>query len=151
MPDELLQQLQDIHLPPPAGWWPPAPGWWLLAGLLLVSAGALTFWRYRKFRRNRFMSPARKIHAELGARASNDPAWYAEINQLLKRVARVRYPLHGTDALTGEDWARFLAATSDLATDDCRSLALATINPHVELTPSQALDLAARWLRSQRC
>ncbi|WP_339800224.1 DUF4381 domain-containing protein [uncultured Marinobacter sp.] len=151
MPEELLQQLRDIHQPPAAGWWPPAPGWWLLAGLLLAVTATLVIWYYRRQQRNRFLAPANRILAELEARRSDDPGWYGELNQLLKRVARVRYPNAGTDTLTGEDWVCFLASTSDLASDDCRRLALATVDPYAGLSPSQALSLAGNWLRQQRC
>jgi len=31
-----LEQMRDIQLPAPVGWWPPAPGWWLLTVLVLA-------------------------------------------------------------------------------------------------------------------
>lgn len=37
-----LENLRDIRLPEPVGWWPLAPGWWaLVAALCIVALGAM--------------------------------------------------------------------------------------------------------------
>lgn len=52
---DALQQLRDLHLPPPPAWWPPAPGWWLLAVLLTAVAAWLAWaWQRRRARRRPF-------------------------------------------------------------------------------------------------
>lgn len=90
MQPDLLQQLRDIHVPAPPGWWPPAPGWWILAiGLLgiLVLLGLLGV---RAWRRRRPIRHARTLHARLVARCEAgelDATAYAHAaNELLKRL-----------------------------------------------------------------
>lgn len=59
-----LDQLKDIHLPPPVSWWPPAPGWWLLAALLLT----LFWWVFRfALRRHRQRLFSRQAKRQVNA------------------------------------------------------------------------------------
>jgi hypothetical protein len=101
MAAESLQQLRDIHLPPPPGWWPPAPGWWLV-GLLAAAACAWLIWRVRMMvRRRRPLRQARRLHAQMFQRLQDGEIsgrdYVHQCNELLKRVL-----IHGL----GEDAAR---------------------------------------------
>ena len=56
--EPLLEQLKDVHLPPPISWWPPAPGWWLVAVLILVSLLGLGRYLIRRHRAQLFSRQA---------------------------------------------------------------------------------------------
>jgi hypothetical protein len=112
--DDPLQQLRDLHLPAPPGYWPPAPGWWVLATLAAALAAIVVVRIYRAHRRRRpFRIAERGLDTllvatrqhELGARAFADA-----VNALLKRAL-----IHGArrlDAapLTGAAWLAYLDA-----------------------------------------
>jgi hypothetical protein len=107
-----LQQLRDIHLPQPPGWWPPAPGWWLLAAL----AVAALWWIFLRLRaRRRRSAPlrfGRAAYADVFRRYRDGELDYAEYldetDELIKRVL-----IHGLGddrarRATGEAWLRHL-------------------------------------------
>ncbi len=102
--------LEDIHVPPPPGWWPPAPGWWLLAALLLALLG-LGLWRWRRWRRRR--QQWRQIEAELQTiqqriERGEQRAAIAAINRLLRKLALMSWPRSEIASLTGRQWLEFL-------------------------------------------
>lgn len=105
-----LDNLRDIHLPPPPGLWPPAPGWWL-AGSVCAAAAAL--WLLRRHLRRR---PLREALHELAVladahAASPDAVQLARgVSRLLRRYALWRFPHAGAAGLTGAAWLRFLDA-----------------------------------------
>lgn len=149
LPDDLLAQLADIHLPDEAGWWPLAPGWWLLAGLALLLLLVFLLRTWLRFRRRRYLREAQAELRRLGRHQSPDSGWYGELNRLLKRAARAGYPDAGTDRLSGAPWSRFLADTSTLSPEDCQRFAEAALRPTPSLTGEEALALADQWLRDQ--
>lgn len=112
MAADQLQQLRDIHLPEPPGWWPPAPGWWLLAGL----AVAALWWAFVRLRaRRRRSAPlrfGRAAYAEVFRRYRHGELDYREYldetDELIKRVL-----IHGLGddrarRATGEAWLAHL-------------------------------------------
>lgn len=108
-----LADLRDIHLPEPVSWWPPAPGWWLLALLsLVVVAGLLWLWRYR-----RRQTPRRAALAELTQlratfqRDGDGTAVAAGVSTLLRRLALVHFPRNQVAGLVGDTWLQFLDRT----------------------------------------
>lgn len=115
-----LDQLAAPIEPPAIAAWPPAPGWWLLAALLL--GAALLAW-YRPWRRARSntapageqaLDPQRQIAlaelASLHKPYDRQPAsqWLQQINALLKRLCRIRYPDDNPHTLSGRAWLAFL-------------------------------------------
>ena len=116
---DALQQLRDLHLPPPPDWWPPAPGWWLL--MFMTGATVIwLIWRYRLRRQRR--RPYRYARGELARLAGDcragrlDSAAFAEAaNGLLKRL--LIHALNRPDlaALGGAPW---LAAVEAHITDE---------------------------------
>jgi hypothetical protein len=94
--------LRDVHLPPSPPWWPPAPGWWLLAGAVALAVAALLFWRGR---RNARLHRWQALF-DAACAAGEGTARVAAISALLRRASR-RVDGHA-DALSGEDWLRFL-------------------------------------------
>ncbi|WP_457674869.1 DUF4381 domain-containing protein [Thiolapillus sp.] len=150
---DALEQLKDIHLPPPVSWWPPAPGWWLLA-LMLVG---LVSWGIIRLRRRRAapdlyreaLAALEKIESDWRSHG-NAAHLAADISALLRRVAISRYP--GTDVagMAGEAWLRWLdeqLGGQDFSKGAGRALLEAGYRPDAELeNPEALLALTRRWL-----
>jgi hypothetical protein len=115
-----LDQLEPLIAPAPISWWPPAPGWWLLAVLL-----PLLLWAGFKLLKR---LPRRKTGKE--AEAPLDPLrqaalneleglsrpyddvdagpWLQQLNAILKRLCRERYPQSHSHTLSSRAWLAFL-------------------------------------------
>lgn len=154
-PNDPLSQLRDIHLPQTGGFWPPAPGWWVLALLFLTMVAALLWWASRYRRRNHWLRLARAELAYLERTAVKDPQWFAQLNTLLKRVARERHPTEHPEADSGEQWEAYLLRHLPQASDTQKTIVVALVKsawqrePATE--PSQAVDVARAWLEAQKC
>jgi uncharacterized membrane-anchored protein YhcB (DUF1043 family) len=152
---DALQQLRDIHLPVSAGWWPPAPGWWLLAaaGLLclVLTVRGWQRWQQRNRRWQTVQRELEALRAQLQTQSQNSPAWFSQLNALLKRVARDIYPLQPIAALSGDDWVAFLRHSSDnaVAADLVTTMVNACWQPHSSCDPQHALAFAERWLQDR--
>ena len=111
-----LQNLRDIHLPDPVGFWPLAPGWYLLAIILLLLAIGISCLVCRRHRRGRAKRQALLLlhDYERQYAAGTDAAVIsAQISELLRRVALVYYPRTRVAGLNGLLWIGFLNETSD--------------------------------------
>ena len=115
-----LDQLEPLIAPAPISWWPPAPGWWLLALLLPLLVWAL--WRVA----SRLPKPRRKRATEQPLDPLREAAlaelqrlskpydgvhagpWLQQLNGLLKRLCRERYPDSNSHVLSGRAWLAFL-------------------------------------------
>ncbi|WP_425914435.1 DUF4381 domain-containing protein [Pseudomonas sp. GWSMS-1] len=115
-----LDQLEPLIAPPAISWWPPAPGWWLLALLLplLLWAAATLLKRLphtaKKAERDAPLDPLRQaalIELEQlpkpydGAEAG---PWLQQLNAILKRLCRERYPQNHSHTLSSRAWLAFL-------------------------------------------
>lgn len=115
-----LDQLLPLIDPEPVPWWPPAPGWWLLAALLPLAGWGLwrALRRWRGRRRQALaeapLEPLRQAAlAELAALSKpydGSPAgpWLQQLNALLKRLCRERYPDSHSHVLSSRAWLAFL-------------------------------------------
>lgn len=155
MQNDPLSDLRDIHLPDPAGFWPPAPGWWLLAALLSAAAIGLCWWLWQGYRRNRWRVSARRELDNLARSRAPEQERLLELNRLLKRAARARYPDKHPESLSGEDWLAFLQentpAVAPETLDALRRLAESTWRRHSTLTFSEGEKAVRSWLRGQKC
>ncbi len=146
-----MAQLRDIHMPEPGGFWPPAPGWWLLAILVLALAIWLGVVLWRRHQRNRWIRDARRELAGLKATAQADNKWFAELNALLKRCARERYPESQPHTLSGHQWADFMLRTQpSLDKAEVESLVNAAWSPAPQLPAETACRVAEQWLGGRR-
>jgi len=116
-----LDNLEPLIAPPPVGAWPLAPGWWFLAALLLT---ILLLLRLRPWQRRKsdmearpadpVLEPQRQLAldelAGLGKPYGGQPAnqWLQQLNALLKRLCRTRYPGDNPHTLSGRAWLAFL-------------------------------------------
>lgn len=115
-----LDQLQPLIDPPAVSAWPPAPGWWLLALLLPLACWSayrlLQRWRRgrRQAARPQTIDPLRQAAlnelASLRKPYDGVPAgpWLQQLNALLKRICRERYPDAGSHVLSSRAWLAFL-------------------------------------------
>ncbi|GIZ12101.1 DUF4381 domain-containing protein [Pseudomonas sp. NCCP-436] len=115
-----LDQLLPLIDPQPIPWWPPAPGWWLLALILPLMGWGL--WRLARYWRNRpRRAPREQALDSLRLAALDELAqlskpydgaaagpWLQQLNGLLKRLCRQRYPDAGSHVLSNRAWLAFL-------------------------------------------
>src|SRR5262245_32159818 len=112
MQSDLLQQLKDLHLPIPPGWWPPAPGWWLL---LLIAVATLVLGVLALLRRRARQRPYRVARAELerigvgfdAGRLNTHDLAHA-LSGLLKRASIAREGRTRIARLEGDAWLEYL-------------------------------------------
>ncbi|MDX1589053.1 MAG: DUF4381 family protein [Oleiphilaceae bacterium] len=145
---ETLNKLHDVQPPPPVSHWPPAPGWWWLGALCLLLLLGLCWWAWRRLgprlRRRRLM-------ASLPA-PCHDGRDFTRINAWLKFAAGQCYPAAGTAPMSGEPWLSFLRDRAPgLPQEQLQALLHSALTPQPRLTPEQARELAAEWLRRQPC
>lgn len=152
-----LENLRDIHLPAPIGWWPPAPGWWILAALVLVGAVALSVWLTRRARRRRYRKLALlQLHAlhKIWQEQRDDIAFAQAINRLLKQTALAAFPAANIAALNGADWLDWLdrqLRKPRFTEPDVRPLATLYKREPEPLAPEALRHAAQYWIRSHRC
>jgi hypothetical protein len=153
-----LEQLRDLHTPPPPGFWPPAPGWWLIAVLLVLMAGLGIFALVRHRRRNRYRRAALAELAEIRAHLDTDPPGdtVARLLALVRRTAltaRADTPLRSLPArelltaIDAIDGGRLAKRTTleDLVQSQYRSTANIAAGDAGEL--AKAVD---HWIRRHR-
>ena len=95
-----LDQLRDIHPPPPPGFWPLAPGWWVLAAATLLATAAVALWLIRRHRDNRYRRTALTALSRTTAARGDLPL--PDLLALIRRTARAANP--------ASDWAALSAA-----------------------------------------
>ena len=141
-----LQQLRDVHPPPPASLWPPAPGWWLLWALGL----ALIAWATaRAYARRQRALPWRAALHELDRIEASTPRADDRIQAIALLLRRLALRHHGdAAAIPAED----LPALVFGVTDDALAQALrarfvptdAAANADVSARLRALLEQAAR-------
>lgn len=152
-----IDQLRDIHLPPPPLLWPLDSGWWALAAAF--AAAALLWATRRGIRRRPLRTALRELRAlEQAYAASHDAVALARgLMRVLRGYALWRYPLHGTAGLAGREWLQFLDEHGGAGgfTHGAGALleALPYRPPHHATAPDTAtmatvIALARRWLRA---
>ena len=116
-----LDQLEPLITPPPVVWWPPAPGWWFLAALSLSILLLMRLRPWRRWQRDEVddsteadIEPQRHVAlielSQLNKPYDGQPAnqWLQQLNALLKRLCRIRYPDDHPHTLSGRAWLAFL-------------------------------------------
>lgn len=109
-----LQNLNDIVMPTPVGWWPLADGWYVLAGLVFIFLCWFIYKSVKNWNANRYRRSALselKLLSEGIQNQADRNSSLRKIPPLLKRTALAAYPRNEVAMLTGEDWFQFLNST----------------------------------------
>ena len=116
-------ELEPLITPAAVSWWPLAAGWWFLAALLLslVLLLKLQPWKRLQLAKRKvtaqdeqLLDPQRQTAllelAQLSKPYNGQPAshWLQQLNALLKRLCRSRYPDDHPHTLSGRAWLAFL-------------------------------------------
>ncbi|MBO1924827.1 DUF4381 domain-containing protein [Thiomicrorhabdus sp. 6S3-12] len=152
MNPEVLQQLHDIHLPDPIGWWPLAFAWWILL-LSITSIIIGVIWYFTDLRRrNVYRRQAQEtlqsiMHSE---QSSNQKIMH--INALLKQVAITAYGRRRVAALHQQQWIDFLKENAGYIAQppqikQIQQAAYAPENENSLQLLAQWHDYAARWIK----
>jgi hypothetical protein len=107
-----LDQLRDIHLPEPIGWWPLAPGWWILmiGGCLLLSWLINVF--YRRYSAKLYRRQALKKLHQLESLEDSQQQLRA-LFELLKQTANSAYPSRHPGSQSIMEFIRFMQLSCD--------------------------------------
>lgn len=109
----LLEQLNDIQLPDPVGWWPLAFSWWILIFSIISILAGMAWYYLDLKRRNIYRRTAiQEVEAIMNAAEINDNHKIAAINATLKRVALTAYGRLSTASLHDQAWLNFLSETA---------------------------------------
>ncbi|BBP44725.1 hypothetical protein THMIRHAS_00980 [Thiosulfatimonas sediminis] len=108
MDPQVLQQLHDIQLPDPIGWWPLAFAWWiLLLSVTSIIIGIIWYFTDQR-RRNVYRRQAQRQLQQIMRQDSPDTNKILQINALLKQVAISAYGRRRVAALHQTQWLQFL-------------------------------------------
>ncbi|NPA72457.1 MAG: DUF4381 domain-containing protein [Gammaproteobacteria bacterium] len=110
---EQLNQLADIQLPEPIGWWPLASTWWIMITLIgVIIVGAIWVYFEQK-KRNAYRVEAQALLDDIMQKSTeqmdNSPSQkILEINRVLKQVALTAYGRVQVAQLNDQAWLNFL-------------------------------------------
>lgn len=150
----VIDQLRDIHLPDLVSPWPFALGWWIviIIGLMLILLLNFSMKYYDNYLiRAQFLKELRSIQKEY---QKDKRANYAlqKIARTLKKAALYYYPRQVVASLHGDEWLKFLSATSkDLDIARCDKLFKnALYQSSYKEDVSHVFVLAYQWIKQQR-
>ncbi len=105
-----LNQLKDVHLPPPPSIFPLAPGWSGVMIITLLVLGTLLFFIWRILQHKQQLNEINQLldHIELNHYSKDNSDTLAELSVVLKRVAILRLSQYKPHALFGREWLIFL-------------------------------------------
>jgi len=109
--NETLEQLREITLPEPVGYFPQTAGWYVAGVAILLLAAWLIRSYYRHWKRNRYRSSALRSLDNLQTRMKDSgkrPSALASLPVLVKQVALSAFPREAVARLNGRTWLEFL-------------------------------------------
>lgn len=137
-----LENLRDIRLPDPIGWWPLAPGWWMLLALICAAILGALIWNTLRKRTARYLALRELVHMDL-----TDPGFAATLSILLRRVAIRKDRTAGQ--LKDADWVAFLTGHGMKPALAEHLAAAPYAKTLVAQDASELRASAATWIRSQ--
>lgn len=140
---ELYDRLDPIPAPPQVSLMPQTAGWVVVGGILAVVVVIGVVIGLRRYRANAY----RRAALAALSKAGDDPA---AIAQILRRTAIARFPRAQVAGLYGEDWLRFLDATSNAVTFTSTRAGNALLTgPYTSAAPEPDLArLARQWVET---
>lgn len=148
----LLEELNDISLPDPVGWWPLAFSWWIM--LLSVTSILIGIaWYFIDLRRrNAYRKEALHRLQKIMDNPSDSENPIQQINRLLKQVALTAYGRTRVASLKNEQWLRFLQENASYIQqpENLSQILLQGYGP-AKRTQPEALqvwhDYAKKWIK----
>lgn len=141
-----LENLRDIRLPEPVGWWPLAPGVWALVALVCALILAVLGWRAWRRRTLRYRALA-ELDAIARDTALDGRALAERVEVLLKRLVLQRD--RGLAATHGDDWiSRLTTGRAAMDPDLARMIADAPYMPDTQGAADRGKLIAAarHWI-----
>ncbi|GAB6068965.1 hypothetical protein JCM30760_00620 [Thiomicrorhabdus hydrogeniphila] len=109
----LLEQLKDIQLPDPIGWWPLAFSWWILIFSITSIVIGIAWYYFDLKRRNIYRRTAiDHIDEIMQQNDLSDNDKISAINAVVKQVALTAYGRLITASLHDQAWLKFLSETA---------------------------------------
>lgn len=150
---KILEQLRDVHAPPPVGMWPLAPGWWFVLALLCI-ASVYALWRLAPWLRSLvYRYNATRALDALMAREPDEQQMLSSVNLILRRTAQYAYPRHHASALAAREWLKFLdrsAHMNGFSRGAGLALAQEAYKMHPRADREKLYRLARHWIRHHR-
>jgi len=139
-----LSKLHDFYQPPPPSWMPQTAGWYALLVLLCVFAIWLVARAVARWMSNRYRREALRHLQNADA---------TQFSALLKCTAMTVWPREDVASLSGQEWLKFLSASSRL--DEFNSApgnliedAAITAKPINAADEQRLRQLASEWVRA---
>jgi len=139
-----LSKLHDFYQPPPPSWMPQTAGWYVLLALSCIFAIWLLARTVARWLSNRY-------RREALAQLQNAPV--SQLSALLKQTAMAVWPRVQVASLSGQEWLRFLSASSGLegfksAPGNLIEDAAITPKPLTAGDEQRLRQLASEWVRT---
>ncbi|WNM61132.1 DUF4381 domain-containing protein [Candidatus Nitrospira neomarina] len=147
-----LQDLRDVHLPPPISLWPPAPGWWITVGLVIMAV-MLFLWILRNRRRKQSWRLAMN---ELSAIKQHydthrDDQWLIQrLSIMIRRYAIASFPRTEVAGLAGISWLQFLdrsGRTNQFTDGVGRLFSSGPYQQQTAVSAAELVPLVEQWIR----
>lgn len=109
---DVINQLRDIHVPEPIGWFPLPAAWWWLSGaiILILILCVVSIQRYRTRRQRTALGKIRKlISAHQNGLSDHETA--ENLAFIIREFAFAQFPKNDLRGLYGEEWLQFLDRT----------------------------------------
>ncbi len=148
---ELLDLLEDIHVPEPVSYWPQTTTWSVIFFIILGLIAIFSWHQWVKYRNNAYRRQAIK---DLGAIRQQDDAsrQISAIASIIKRVAMVSFGRNRVAESFGGAWLTFLDQSCEdlqFSTGPGRHLASGPYKKTVEASPGEVNELietAKKWI-----
>lgn len=147
-----LQDLRDVHLPPPISLWPPAPGWWITFGLVLMGV-MLCLWILRNRRRKQSCRLAmNELHAiKQHYDTHRDDQWLIQrLSVMIRRYAIATFPRTEVAGLVGISWLQFLdrsGRTNQFTDGVGHLLSAGPYQQQAAVSAAELVPLVEQWIQ----
>ncbi len=148
---QALEQLNDIALPEPIGWWPLAFSWWILLLSVTSILIGITWYFLDLKRRNVYRKEAQNQLAQIMQSETHDAQKIQQINRLLKQVALTAYGRKRVASLKQNEWIKFLANSANYISQPKNLNQLLLLGYSDQATLKDELktchDYAQKWIK----